>query len=138
MRVHDKLNEDEGIHRVFGQTCFEDTLEKIKHLLDCGYEEDRVVNVWSKRYYGEIKAFIDEEELTWKMKVETKYNAMVNKNQTDSVPNTIELWGETWKNFNSTKFKGSKEDMRRVYGFKIRLIKKWRWWTFNECWEGIF
>lgn len=61
--MDDKLNEDEGIHKVFGQTCFEDTLEEFTNLVDCGYEEDRIVNVWSKRFYGDIKVFFDEEEL---------------------------------------------------------------------------
>lgn len=31
--------------------------------------------------YGEVEAFIDEEELTQEVKVETKCNAMANKNQ---------------------------------------------------------
>lgn len=50
LRVQEELSEDEGVNEVFEKTCFGNTMEKIKYLLNYGYgEDDKTINIYSKK-----------------------------------------------------------------------------------------
>lgn len=77
------IDEGEYVSGVFEELCLGDTMSELRFLLEsdlCG--EDRVVNVYSKDFYDEVKEFSDKHEV----RVETKYKTVAKKVKPVALP----------------------------------------------------
>ena len=77
------LHDDENILGVFEESCFGDTMGELHVLLDSGFEsDDKIVEVYSKKFYDVVKEFMDGHEV----KVETKYKTVAKKVKPVALP----------------------------------------------------
>ena len=78
-----ELDEDENISGVFEESCFGDTMGDLYLLMDLDFKgEDRIVSVYSKDFYDEVKEFMEGHEV----RVETKYKSVAKKVKPVALP----------------------------------------------------
>ena len=76
MKEEGALIADEYISGVFEESCLGDTMGDLHLLLDSDFEgDDKIVKVYSKEFYDEVKEFMDRHEV----RVETKYKTVAKK-----------------------------------------------------------
>lgn len=76
------LEGGEYISGVFEELSLSDTMSKLRLLLNLDVDGDRVVNVYSKEFYDEVKEFIERYEV----RVETKYKTVAKKVKPVALP----------------------------------------------------
>lgn len=68
---------------MFEELCFGDTIGDLHLLLDLDFEgDDKIINVHSKKFYDEVKEFMDR----YKVQVDTKYKTIVKNVKAVALP----------------------------------------------------
>lgn len=83
LKERGNLDEDEFVSGVFEESCLGDTMSDLQFLLDFDFEgEEKVVNLFSKDFYDEVKDFVERHEV----RVETKYKSVAKKVKPVALP----------------------------------------------------
>ena len=78
-----EIDHEEFVSGVFEESCFSDTMSELQNLLDSDFiDKDRVVSVFSKDFYDEVKEFVEKHEV----RVETKYKSVSKKVKPVALP----------------------------------------------------
>lgn len=83
LKARGEIDHEEFVSGVFEESCFSDTMSDLQNLLDSDFiDNDRVVSVFSKEFYDEVKEFVERHEV----RVETKYKSVSKKVKPVALP----------------------------------------------------